>query len=199
MKNILFFPSASLLLFLAASGFCTACGAPSPEGENESDCSDNVDNDKDGKIDCDDDGCLLKTACRIPSTAAAPDAEKEASGTRAGPKQVFAPPPPDNILNVENLQVQFNHNGADIKWKDAKEYCEGLVLEGRSDWRLPTKDELVKMYKSGKFPKDGYVFWSSDTSGSDRAWFVGMGSGAAHEFGKNHGTDSRARCVRNTQ
>ena len=33
-----------------------------------------------------------------------------------------------------------------MSWYDAKTYCDGLVLYGYSDWRMPDYDELYQMY-----------------------------------------------------
>ena len=40
-------------------------------------------------------------------------------------------------------------NGVDISWKDAKAYCENFRGGGYKDWRMPTIDELDKLYKTG--------------------------------------------------
>jgi len=37
-------------------------------------------------------------------------------------------------------------NGYDIKWKDAKRYCENYRGGGYTDWRMPTIDELAGLY-----------------------------------------------------
>lgn len=111
-------------------------------------------------------------------------------------KPVFAQQPANDLVTVDNLVVQYESNGADINWEDAEAYCSTLALGGFRDWRLPAREELEKLFRSGKFPKDGYVYWSSSRSGGDRAWFVGFGSGAANEFGMKYKSDSRVRCVR---
>ena len=45
--------------------FWIACGGPPQyeEGMNEGDCGDEIDNDKDGKIDCDDESCKGELEC----------------------------------------------------------------------------------------------------------------------------------------
>lgn len=41
-------------------------------------------------------------------------------------------------------------NGRDIKWADAKSYCENYRGGGYTDWRMPTKEELAGLYDAGK-------------------------------------------------
>jgi hypothetical protein len=85
-------------------------------------------------------------------------------------------------------------------------YCADLVLDGKSDWRLPTRIELMSIvdYERAAPLVDPAVFpwtaaedhWSSSTLASDptQAWFVGFRDGVV-------GTESvefalAARCVR---
>ena len=64
----------------------------------------------------------------------------------------------------------------------AARLCGDLVLGGYSDWYLPSKDELNKLYTNrvaiglSLNPFDSY--WSSSEYNSDRAWVLGMESGA---------------------
>jgi len=55
----------SLLLSLLALGllFVTGCGAE-VEGDEAGECSDGVDNDQDGTLDCGDAGCAISTTCK---------------------------------------------------------------------------------------------------------------------------------------
>mgnify|MGYP006170452125 CR=1 FL=1 len=62
-------------------------------------------------------------------------------------------------------------------------------------WRLPTKGELIELYKSGRFTIS-ISYWSSTTYASDPsyAWVVGFYGGPQYSFFK---TDSRyVRCVK---
>lgn len=49
-----------------------------------------------------------------------------------------------------NLMWAARDNGANINWKDAKNYCEGYRGGGYSDWRMPTQDELAGLYDVSK-------------------------------------------------
>jgi hypothetical protein len=41
-------------------------------------------------------------------------------------------------------------NGSDIKWADAKSYCENYRGGGYTDWRMPTSAELEGLYDAGQ-------------------------------------------------
>ena len=41
-----------------------------------------------------------------------------------------------------NLMWAARDNGSDIRWPDAKKYCEGYRAGGYTDWRMPTQEEL---------------------------------------------------------
>ena len=77
-----------------------------------------------------------------------------------------------------------NLNGTKT-WADATNYCETLVYEAFSDWRLPNVNELVSLtdyQRSSPCLPSGHPFisvqsgsfWSSSTlaGNSDRAWYV---------------------------
>ena len=61
-----------------------------------------------------------------------------------------------------------------MDWDSAKTACDELVLNGYSDWYLPTKDELNALYvnfkqlRVGGFASDYY--WSSTDGYNDGAW-----------------------------
>jgi hypothetical protein len=105
-------------------------------------------------------------------------------------------------------------NGEDINWKDAKRYCENYRGGGYTDWRLPTQNELAKLYKpdtkntnpsTGKC-KGNYRIsklfhitcccpWASETRGSETAFF-NLGHGIRYWYDPSSSHDSRALPVR---
>jgi hypothetical protein len=75
--------------------------------------------------------------------------------------------------NNTHLTWQQEDDNAGKTWHEAYDYCENLSLGGFTDWRLPTKKELVSIIKyeqinpaidSGAFPgTDSYLYWTSST------------------------------------
>ena len=83
-----------------------------------------------------------------------------------------------------------------INWNDAKKICKEHRGGGYSDWRLPNKDELNKLYlnrkKIGGF--SNYAYWSSTEYGNNYAWYQAFGSG--YQYGSNKGYTGSVRAVR---
>ena len=112
--------------------------------------------------------------------------------------------------STTNLQWQddYNDNSGNIKsatWTDAIAYCDNLELGGKTDWRLPNKNELISIVdytKTSEVFLDGFTkvssghFWSSTTyaDNDDTAWNVNFGYGYANTNNKT--TDYSVRCVR---
>jgi hypothetical protein len=86
-----------------------------------------------------------------------------------------------------------------MNWNDAMSYASGLSLGGHSDWRLPTTNELKKLYNSpcermmDVTPGD---YWSSNGS-SDQAWAVHFHDGVEGRYNAN--SDFHVRAVRSAQ
>ena len=57
----------------------------------------------------------------------------------------------------------------------AARLCGDLVLNGFSDWYLPSRDELNKLYINrvaiGGFNAIGFAYWSSSEADLDKAWY----------------------------
>ncbi|HEY1207804.1 MAG TPA: DUF1566 domain-containing protein [Terracidiphilus sp.] len=110
-------------------------------------------------------------------------------------------------------------NGFALRWQPAVEYCQNLHLGGYADWRLPTIDELMKIYNpnagvvcgangymscriKGGIRLTSSVVWSS-TRG-DRPQFMrsfvfrGQGEAKRHvvQLDKRGANFDRALCVR---
>ena len=86
-----------------------------------------------------------------------------------------------------------------LRWKNAINYCKDLSLGGYTDWRVPSKDELMALYKNKNqlenVSSDSY--WSSTThasNNSDHAWSIYLSSGDQYSYSKS--TSHYVRCVR---
>jgi len=111
--------------------------------------------------------------------------------------------------NVTGLMWQQQDDGVSRTWYNAIAYCDNLGLAGYSDWRLPTKKELMGIVIYGSylpaidttaFPSTQTAFyWSSTTYADDTnyAWIVGFGDGYVyHGYKFSH---YYVRCVRGGQ
>jgi hypothetical protein len=105
------------------------------------------------------------------------------------------------------LAWQDNSDAKSMKksWSDSKEYCQNLILEGQSDWRLPTIKELQSIVDIKKiYPaiKDDFKnvasgsYWSSSefVSNTSRAWHVVFHTGSTSYRDKTK--KYYVRCVR---
>lgn len=110
------------------------------------------------------------------------------------------------IDNVTDLEWQRFVELRDADWDEASSYCENLVLDSRSDWRLPTRIELATVVDyGGIFPAiDVYLFpdnsfhdyWASTeyAGASTSAWYVDFTEGAVSYMPKASAAD--VRCMR---
>ena len=75
--------------------------------------------------------------------------------------------------------------GTTMNWENANSYCNNLTLYGLSDWRLPTKDELLKMYVEqnsiGGFDNTyHYYYWSNTNCDNDSYNIVSFSNGSTN-------------------
>ncbi len=80
----------------------------------------------------------------------------------------------------------------------AAQICNDLTLNGYSDWYLPSKDELNKLFLNriaiGGFSDNDY-YWSSSEISEDYAWMQGFqiyDIGGQYEYPKDYGLRFRA-------
>jgi hypothetical protein len=62
-------------------------------------------------------------------------------------------------------------------WSKANAYCSNTAINGQSGWRLPTRDELGALYKSGEMKGQGWYTWSSTPESAGYYYIVSLDSG----------------------
>jgi len=92
------------------------------------------------------------------------------------------------------LEWQAGTPDRTMTWKQASRYAARLDLCGKTDWRLPTQEELVVLYTHGLFPHSYRTYWSSSAYVGDngKAWFVIYGVARGERVRAHHDV----RCVR---
>jgi hypothetical protein len=91
-------------------------------------------------------------------------------------------------MNTMNFEIAPKSTEIKANWYDAKLYCFSLNIDGKTGWRLPTKEELNEIYESvNDFEKAWY--WSSTEFYGSYAWYQGFGSGSQSYDTKNDGGD----------
>ena len=116
----------------------------------------------------------------------------------------------DSTINDQatHLVWQKHDDGLERTWFGAVTYCEALSLAGRTDWRVPTNNEIKSTVEmSSRHSSDNTslyllsmeqvsMFWSSTTDESITlyVWFARYIDGLSHYF--NHKYLAYVRCVR---
>jgi serine/threonine protein kinase len=99
-------------------------------------------------------------------------------------------------------------NGKDVNWQQATGYCRNLQLDGHSDWRLPTIDELQGIYDAnadgwhvkGKLQMSERMQWSSSQeNASGVAWLFPFTNGQRYSTLLRYSVNRRALCVRGSE
>jgi len=120
---------------------------------------------------------------------------KNATKTVYGETKSFATLTGEYVTLPGGLVVAKKDAGR-VDWYDAVDMCNNYTLAGLTDWRLPSKDELITMYNNknsiGGF-QDG-EYWSSTEHSTNYAYAVHFSYGDVDSYYK---TNSRyVRCVR---
>ena len=89
-----------------------------------------------------------------------------------------------------NLMWAVKDNGLDTNWQGAKSYCGNYRGGGYTDWRMPTQNELAKLFDGSKSRPGScsggfdlhvvteliditcFDLWTSETNGPHAAYFV---------------------------
>jgi hypothetical protein len=71
-------------------------------------------------------------------------------------------------------------------WDDARLYCFALNIDGKTGWRLPTKEELYSIYHSENDFVSSF-YWSSTEDDGGTAWSQNMSAGSRYNYTKGIG------------
>lgn len=92
--------------------------------------------------------------------------------------------------------LMWDKNGSDkeMTFADAEKYCKELTLGGFTDWRMPTRPELLTLVDDTKYNpaiKDGFktrssYYWTSTpyAGGSDGCWVVNFCGGHVYNYNR---------------
>jgi hypothetical protein len=116
-------------------------------------------------------------------------APADISGTKAwaSSEYIFIP-----ISGTETAIGTGRKNTALILATDANapaaKACNDLTTGGKSDWFLPSKDELNYLYegRSAVGNLDTSIYWSSSQGSSEFAWHQSFGDGNQYNYNKYH-------------
>lgn len=105
-----------------------------------------------------------------------------------------------NYVIIDNLAVQCRDAAANANWTSAIEICKSSRIDGYSDWRLPTVNELSLIYVNkqyiGNFAWNG-DYWSSSSYNTTQAKYIYFDGGRIYIGDKSY--SNRVRCVRTIQ
>ena len=95
------------------------------------------------------------------------------------------------VLDAQtNLMWAVKDSGLDTNWQGAASYCRNYRGGGYTDWRMPTQNELAKLYDGSKSRPGScsggfdihvateliditcFDLWASETNGPHAAYFV---------------------------
>jgi hypothetical protein len=105
----------------------------------------------------------------------------------------------DNLTGLEWVKAphSLSGNSGTMVWNSAIDFCNSLVYAGHSDWRLPSRKELMSLVDYGRYSPalpaghpfsgvQGNYYWSgtSYAGNTDGAWVVYMDYGSVNGYYK---------------
>lgn len=96
-----------------------------------------------------------------------------------------------------NFEIAPKSTEIESNWDDARLYCFALNIDGKTGWRLPTKDELSEICESDHdFETHWCFYWSSTELNSYLAWYQNFSIGWSNYTNKIHSRNYLTRAVR---
>jgi hypothetical protein len=135
------------------------------------------------------------------------DPEPKSTAVAYRPRKTGSEVPEDFYLDPKTrLMWAKEDNREDISWPEANDYAQQLRLGGCSDWRLPTINELEKLYDPEGGSKQKHIqtpfrltsewVWSSTKESSELAWYFNFLFGRRDLCPTKSRFPMRALCVR---
>jgi hypothetical protein len=90
-----------------------------------------------------------------------------------------------------NFEIAPKSSEIQVNWYEANIYCSELKIDGKTGWRLPTKEELNQIYKSENDFVGNY-YWTSTEFNGNYACIQYMTNGFHMNYGKSYGNYVRA-------
>jgi hypothetical protein len=88
--------------------------------------------------------------------------------------------------NNMNIEIAPKSAEESCSWDTARTYCLFLNFDGKTDWRLPTKEELNQIYESDNDFRSGR-YWASNEQSVDTAWSQSFENGSRYPNFKFYG------------
>jgi hypothetical protein len=144
-----------------------------------------------------------------PITDPAPRRFHGKDGKYFGPQRVFKDNGDGTVTDLKTGLVWEQsdaQNNVLRTWQQAVDYCAELNLGGKTDWRLPSRTELLSIVDYSRinpaidtiyFPNcRSYFYWSGTTvaDGPSLAWYVYFGNG--YDYWGHKDYNDYVRCVR---
>ena len=87
----------------------------------------------------------------------------------------------ERCMNIEISPKEYERR---LNWNDAMMYCQLLIIDDKTDWRLPTKAELQDIYHSENDFVGSY-YWSSTEYNGLYAWGQNLSYGGQGNLTKS--------------
>jgi hypothetical protein len=88
-----------------------------------------------------------------------------------------------------NFEIAPKSTEIQTNWDDAKLYCFSLNIDGKTGWRLPTKEELNEIYQSENDFENNWYWSSTEYSSTEYdgifVWYQNMSNGVQYNRTKN--------------
>jgi hypothetical protein len=85
-------------------------------------------------------------------------------------------------MNTMNFEIAPKSTEIQANWYDARLYCFSLNIDGKTGWRLPTKQELDSIYHSENDFENNW-YWSSTEL---YAWVQYFNTGTQGNYNKGY-------------